>query len=285
MPVLYENLTKAQADLCNLILSSAGITFKIIHDKGGFSIWVDDSGYPHARQTMESYFQENKADVFPDNPLPMVSPGAILSGVIAGFILLIFYTQIAGTEFRQEILHQYGASAKAIIQGDLYRSVTALTLHGDMMHLAGNMLGFMVFGTAVSAICGWGVGWLMIVTSGVVGNLINAYVHESGHISIGASTAVFGAIGILSGFQWVRRRRFQTGRAAAWAPLTSGLALLGLLGSGPHSDLGAHFFGFGVGISMGLVYAIFVLRPLKIFFQMISVCLIVLCTTMAWMSP
>jgi hypothetical protein len=34
-------------------------------------------------------------------------------------------------------------------------------------------------------------------------------------------------------------------------PLAAGLALLGMLGSDPRSDLGAHFFGFLAGAVLG----------------------------------
>ncbi|MEZ4602465.1 MAG: hypothetical protein R2861_03365 [Desulfobacterales bacterium] len=40
-----------------------------------------------------------------------------------------------------------------------------------------------------------------MLASGISGNLFNAWMYESAHVSIGASTAVFGAVGILAGYQ------------------------------------------------------------------------------------
>jgi membrane associated rhomboid family serine protease len=63
-------------------------------------------------------------------------------------------------------------------------------------------------------------------------------------VSIGASTAVFGALGILSMLQVPRR--------SAWLTLGAGVALLGLLGTSARADLLAHLFGFAAGVVEGL---------------------------------
>jgi rhomboid protease GluP len=98
---------------------------------------------------------------------------------------------------------------------------------------------------------GGGLGTFLIVVAGVAGNLLNAALNGPPHVSIGASTAVLAAVGLLSGLAFVRTRRTRRGRARAWLPLAAGLALLGMLGADPHSDLGAHLCGFLVGVVLG----------------------------------
>jgi membrane associated rhomboid family serine protease len=49
----------------------------------------------------------------------------------------------------------------------------------------------------------------------------------------------------------------------AWLPIAGGLALLGFLGTGRHSDLMAHLFGFMAGIGLGILYALFLGRLLE----------------------
>jgi membrane associated rhomboid family serine protease len=285
MPILYENLTKPQADLCGLVLASSGILFRLSKDRSGIAVWVSAEEYERARQCMGSYFSENRsAPPFPDKRWGGVSVGTILANVIAAAVLLVFYSKIAGAGIEQKMTDLYGSSARAIVGGDIYRGVTSLMLHADMTHLAGNMAGIILFGTAVCAVCGWGVGWLMILMSGVAGHLINAYMYESGHISIGASTAVFGAIGILSGYQLISSQRFHHRGLASWAPLACGLALLGLFGSGPHSDIAAHFFGFAAGAALGLCYAMAVRHPLKLYIQIISICLVFFMIAISWFA-
>jgi membrane associated rhomboid family serine protease len=78
--------------------------------------------------------------------------------------------------------------------------------------------------------------------------------YRTGHLSIGASTAVFGAVGILAATQLTLDK---TAGPRPWleraAPVVGGLALLGMLGASPHSDLLAHLFGLFAGILVGLV--------------------------------
>jgi len=140
------------------------------------------------------------------------------------------------------------------LEGDWYRAATALLLHADIVHLIGNMAGIAILGSAVCSVMGWGVGWLTILSSGIAGNVLNAVVYKAGHSSIGASTAVFGALGILSAWQVMRRARKPEQRLKALMPLGAGLALLGFMGSSTHADIMAHLFGFCSGITIGGLY-------------------------------
>ncbi len=62
-------------------------------------------------------------------------------------------------------------------------------------------------------------------------------------VSIGASTAVFGALGALAAMPQLRRR--------AWMPLGAGLALLAFLGTSKRADLAGHLCGFAAGVVLG----------------------------------
>jgi len=79
-------------------------------------------------------------------------------------------------------------------------------------------------------------------------------VYKTGHSSIGASTAVFGALGLLTAWQFLRRLEHPGRRIKALLPLGAGLALLGFLGSSAHADILAHLFGFLSGLVIGFLY-------------------------------
>src|SRR5262249_27637372 len=121
-----------------------------------------------------------------------------------------------------------------------------------------------IFASAVHRRLGPGTGSLAIVASGVLGNLANALFHhargEGFHASIGASTAVFGAVGILATTQILLDPPRPSGDRKTFmellAPIVGGLALLGALGASPQSDLGAHLFGFLSGTLMGVIAAL-----------------------------
>src|SRR5690606_29038048 len=143
----------------------------------------------------------------------------------------------------------------AIWGGEWWRAVTALTLHGDWAHLTGNTLGGLLFFGLVFRFLGHGLGWICILLAGTLGNLLNAWGYAgTGHNSIGASTAVFGGLGILIGFRLLRQFRL-TGWAwprHLWVPLAAGLILLGFLGAGgERTDVLAHGWGFFAGAILG----------------------------------
>ncbi|MFZ2632438.1 MAG: rhomboid family intramembrane serine protease [Desulfosalsimonadaceae bacterium] len=258
MYILFENLTRKQADTCALVLSSAGLAHRIQRDKNaGWGVWVRESQYDRALDVMNRYFTENRP-AFPVSAkkAPVVTTGILISGALACLVLLMSQTWVNTSGEGRETVNRFGASASHILDGEYYRAVTALMLHSDDVHLAGNMIALFVFGTAVCAVTGWGIGWLMILMCGASGNLVNAWMYESAHVSIGASTAVFGAVGILTGYQILSHSRTSVRFGAALVPLACGLALLGLLGSaGERVDLMAHLFGFFCGLAAGLGYA------------------------------
>ncbi len=142
------------------------------------------------------------------------------------------------------------ADAARILSGEPWRAVTALTLHVDLSHLVANATAGAFLATAVCRTLGGGLGALLIVAGGTAGNLLNAWLNGPPHVSVGASTAVLAAVGLLSGLAFARTRRAR-GRGRAWLPLAAGLALLGMLGADPRSDLGAHLCGFAVGVVLG----------------------------------
>ena len=60
----------------------------------------------------------------------------------------------------------------------------------------------------------------------------------------------------------MRRRRQGVRGRQAWVPLAAGVALLVMLGTaGERVDLLAHLFGFLVGGVLGIIAALFVVRP------------------------
>jgi membrane associated rhomboid family serine protease len=182
------------------------------------------------------------------------------------------------------IISAYGASAQDILRGEFFRCVTALMLHGDLLHLVSNMFGVAIFGTAVCAFTGVGVGWVSILFAGLVGNLLNAFLYQTDHLSIGASTAVFGAIGFLGAYQFIHKFRQPGQRLKAYLPLGAGLALLGFLGAGAGSDLTAHLFGFVVGGVLGGLYGRWVQKPLEPPVQRGFMAVAVAITLFAWLK-
>ena len=154
-------------------------------------------------------------------------------------------------------------AALMIEGGEWWRALTALTLHGDVVHLASNLVAGVGFVFLSSRFFGAGAAWLLVLITGAVGNALNAWVHyPEAHLSIGASTAVFAALGIITGAGlWVALMQpVERWTMPRWLmPAFGGLTLLGLLGIGDgldaRIDVAAHLSGFAVGGMVGFICA------------------------------
>ncbi len=261
MQALFSNLTTDQADTCGLVLSASGVSYRVKRGRKGWEIWVEESEYDTALAAIKQYFKENQDSSLPEDT-GREEFQKTYTGVWFSAVLCAWYITYLSGPGRKLFIQTYGAASEAILKGELYRIVTALMLHADVVHLLGNMVGIAIFGTAVCGIMGRGLGWFMILLTGIFGNFINAVFLKTGHLSIGASTAIFGAIGILAGHQFLERFRRPGQRMKAWLPLAGGIALLGFLGSGAHTDLTAHLFGFLSGLVLAIIKGVFFKHPL-----------------------
>jgi rhomboid protease GluP len=282
MKILFDDLNHEQANLCMLILSASGIACNSSRKKAGWEIWVEEADHPVAIEKIAQYFREN-----PERPHPLAVPllgqHKTWSGVWTAMLLAIFYWAESYYGVAETFIKKFGALSERIMNGEVYRTVTALALHSDISHLLGNMTGIALFGTAVCGVTRPGVGWLLILLTGVFGNLANAGFQGHGHYSIGASTAVFGAIGLLSAFQFWDKYRRPGYRVKAWLPLAGGLALLGFLGTaGEHTDIMAHLFGLLSGCIIGSIYSLLLHRPLPDKHQRIAWCITIGILVLAW---
>ncbi len=133
--------------------------------------------------------------------------------------------------------------------------MTALTLHLDQEHLLGNVLFGAVAGIAASRLLGPGVAWASILGAAALANYAEILISPITHRAVGASTAVFAALGLLSGMAWRQRLTLRERLWYRWAPLIAGICLLTLLGAGSaHVDVLGHALGFLFGLGVGWVY-------------------------------
>jgi rhomboid protease GluP len=149
------------------------------------------------------------------------------------------------------------ADAARIRGGEWWRAITAMTLHADVMHVFGNVAASVIFVGAAGRWLGPGVAAALILLAGTGANLLTAAAEERDHLSVGASTATFAALGLVVGLQVVRRWRGGGPiRRRAWVAAGAGLALLAMLGVGARADVFAHAFGLGLGTVCGIVAGI-----------------------------
>jgi membrane associated rhomboid family serine protease len=238
-----------------LILDSRGIPCCIDHSGSGWCLLVPQQRHDDALRELDLYERANR-----DWPPPLPVARQLVANTLPAISILIllatFYnlTLIGITSPDGGIVDFRGvgaAHAAQIRSGQWWQCITALTLHADLTHLLGNLT---IGGVFIILLCrefGSGLAWTILLASGAGGNLINAWLQSPEHTSVGASTAVFGAVGILAATNAVQNRHNLRRR---WSvPIASGLALLTILGTeGKHTDIGAHLFGFGSGVCVGM---------------------------------
>nr|WP_246418238.1 rhomboid family intramembrane serine protease [Haloferula luteola] len=151
--------------------------------------------------------------------------------------------------------------------GEWWRAFTALFLHADAGHLLGNLLIGGSFCVMVGTVFGAGRGWALILASGFLGNLATGWIHwhfDEPFRSLGASTATFGALGLIVGAGLVRswRERRYGALKPLMVPLAAGGCLLSLYGAGgENTDVLGHLCGTGMGVVLGILMTLWLSRP------------------------
>lgn len=242
----------------SLVLSSQYILHRVVRGAGSASILVPTGDAAEAIRQITAFEQENitwQTDWVP--PSDVASPTPAITVIM---LLGVFHLMTLAGLFVSRAMWMSEGSAQAgqILSGELWRAVTALTLHVDTLHVLSNIV---IGGFFVVWLCrelGTGLGWLTILFSGIFGNLINAVVQSPLHNAVGASTAVFGTIGILSA---LRIQAQEEGSKGVLLPLMSGIILMAFLGSGgERTDVGAHLFGLLSGLALGAVLSVLIRR-------------------------
>lgn len=237
----------------DLVLTARHIPHQLRLTEEGWALLVPPALGARAIAELRLYREENRN--WPPLPPPARSlPDNTLGTVSVLLLLAVFHNliRLRGGPHWPDLetwMARGCADAGRIRAGEWWRAVTALTLHVNALHLAGNLV---IGGFFVILLCrrlGAGLGWGLLLLAGTLGNLLNALLQPAGHQAVGASTAIFGALGILAGLNMPHSRR-----SRHWLlPLAAALALLGMLGSGgKHTDLGAHLFGLAAGVGTGL---------------------------------
>jgi membrane associated rhomboid family serine protease len=241
---------QSEAEQHALVLIAMSINCLLIRRPWGIGLLVAAPDAERAEYQLQEYTAENRPrpSQSPPFPLPRVIDGALI------FAAVLVFVQAAaeGMLFGFDWFSAGAAQAGLITGGELWRAVTSLGLHADLGHLLSNLAFGAFFGIFLCQLLGTGLGWLSILAAGTLGNVISAIFQSDAHTAIGASTAVFGALGLLAGLTWLGEAFARSG-LRRFAPLAGGIMLLAFLGiGGERTDIGGHVAGFAAGILLAL---------------------------------
>ena len=240
------------------MLGAVGIGSAIEPREDQFSLDVAEVDAARALAHLTQYEAENRPPE-PPPPAPPLHPNAWVGCVgYAAWLVGVAYALSNGL-VRLDAFHTGELDAARVQSGQWWRAWTALTLHLSGIHLASNLCAGIWFGYLAGRQLGVGVAWLLIVSGGGIAGLIEGLFAPPWHQSVGASTAVFTALGLMAAYTWRERLPWRQRWVQRWGPLVAGVALLGWLGSGAgdkNTDVMAHVLGFGIGVLFGAVVAL-----------------------------
>jgi membrane associated rhomboid family serine protease len=188
-------------------------------------------------------------------------------------VFVFFLTSQAGADQNPSVLLHYGAKYNQLIDanGEWWRFITPIFLHGNVVHLLMNMYGLWVIGPYVERLYGsakFVFFWVVSGIAGVVASYLSVQpaLHNSGSlgrflfkahdaVSVGASGALFGLIGVLFIFGIKFRRELPEGfkRAFGTGMLPTILINIFIGYIIPVIDNAAHMGGLMMGALLALV--------------------------------
>jgi membrane associated rhomboid family serine protease len=256
---------KREAEEWALVLQAEGVPVVVVRrpdEDAGLAYWsvaVPEAAVARAATSLAAWQAERSAPPPAEEPsatFTLPSPAESLLAVASAATLVAFHLGLERAGRLTDFVDRGENQAALVLAGDLYRCVTALTLHADLSHAAGNAVFGAFFLAALAGRVGLGLAVACFVVTGSIGNLADSLYYRASHSSIGASTGVFGLVGVLTGLAAWRRHQRSARRRGAWVALAAGLAIVAMLGgAGPKVDLAAHLFGLAAGALAGLALA------------------------------
>lgn len=249
---------KREAEDWALVLIAEGIPSTLHRVGNTFNLQVAPESHSAAREILASW-QIERAERERRIAIP-IPRGATTFETAAAYAfaltLLAFHLGLEASDRMASFLDIGRSQAALVLEGQWWRLVTALTLHADLPHVIGNTLFGGFFLAAVAGRLGFGFAVLAFVVTGTLGNFANALYYGFAHSSVGASTGVFGLVGVLAGLAAWRRHHLASPGRGAWVAFAAALGIVAMLGSGgPRVDFSAHLFGLAAGGMTGLLLA------------------------------
>jgi membrane associated rhomboid family serine protease len=232
----------------SLVLLSQGIEHRLMRsEEGPFQIFIVPEFEAAARQQLDLYHREN--------PPKEENPPIPLSFSLQPLWVLLAPVIFTLIDFSDKLnLHGPGVSdAAKVMKGEWWRSLTAQTLHGDMRHLASNLLcGYIVMNMITFRIPLLRLA-PFIAAAAAIANICVSVTVQTDFRSLGFSSFVFSAIGCLAVIEFRLMPRETHGMLRRFAPLCGATSLAVFLGLGENADILGHAYGFIAGLFCGFI--------------------------------
>lgn len=283
MRVVFDSRNRRACADRALVLESLQIPHQIVDDAVGCALLVPAKFSPRAMDELRLYDEENP----PRRPreIKHFEYQDATAGIVAYVVSISVVAWLAGISYFGQDWFGAGRIDGVLVRaGEWWRTITALTLHSGLSHLVGNIIFGAFFGLLAGRLLGSGIAWLAVILTAASGNALNTLLLESSHRSIGASTAVFAALGLVAGFVWRGKLMSQERWPYRIGPVVGAFALLMYTGTGDaNTDIGAHLMGFLCGFAGGMLLTSFRDRLTNAKWQLVAGSAALLCIVGAWL--
>lgn len=178
---------------------------------------------------------------------PVISYLLIVLNIMI-FIYMTLYDQ------NNRLFYELANNYVYVQNGEIYRLLTSMFLHADIMHIAFNMYALYLLGPIVERYYGKIRFILIYFISGILGSLFSCVFMSSSTFAIGASGAIFGLLGSIAYFTYYYRATLQGLLRSQILPVI--LINLGLGLIIPGIDVSAHIGGLIGGILTSMAIGI-----------------------------
>ncbi|MDQ3003001.1 MAG: rhomboid family intramembrane serine protease [Fibrobacterota bacterium] len=276
--VLLKSARKDEILDYSLLLASQSIKHWMEFDGSEWSLTLDERDVPLAAEIVSVYHAENRG--FQDLPPTAGELDLLVSPLLYLAVPVAAYFIVGLSPWANWWYSRGSADARLILEGQWWRCITAATLHADEVHFLGNLVsGYFILNLLNHRL---GMGSIMILSTLGAGitNYMVALASGARHVSIGYSSVVFCALGMLAAVETLNLQKlrdpaviagqgpastgWRPGRrpvgAGTWfgglrrlTPLISAFFVAVMVGLGENADVKAHFYGFGIGAGLGLL--------------------------------
>jgi rhomboid protease GluP len=194
----------------------------------------------------------------PVNPLDSQPPfqsgrrgmAPVTMGLIALTVLVFLLQSLSSYVVGYDLPEYWFAKVNEfILQGQLWRLVTPILLHGSVLHILMNMYALFIIGPVIERSYGKVRFLVLYLLAGVFGNVLSfLFTSEP---SLGASTSIFGLIAAQA--IYVYRNRVFFGRAAQ--PMLINIAIIIFINLAIGFIPGIDYWGHLGGLIGGLIFA------------------------------
>lgn len=192
-------------------------------------------------------------------PIPSTATAALVAANLALYGISWYMTQQAAAAQLEStslfsgidgrVLVRLGAKyGPLMVRGEWWRLVTAVFLHGGLLHIGMNLWCLIDLGPEVESLFSTQKFIVLYLVTGVFGFVVSFVMSPFG-LSIGASGAVVGLIGVLIGASYHLGQLGKSYRSHLWRWVIYILALMLIPGLG--IDNAAHVGGLAAGLLLG----------------------------------